>query len=126
MAQMLTKGFWLAPYVFEIDSNFRISNRGEVLFDIEAEYDLYLTQRIVFQPRFDALFSLNEIEGLGIGPGFSSLGFSGRLRYEVRREIASYIGISWKTMTGGSRDIARADGEPRDVTRFMAGVRLWF
>ncbi len=116
----------LAPYMFEIDTNFRISNRGEVLLDLEAEYDLYLTQRLVLQPRFDASFSFNRIEKLGIGPGFPDIGVGTRLRYEIKRQFAPYVGLSWSTMTGGSRDIARKEGEPRDVTEFMAGIRIWF
>ena len=116
----------LAPYMFEIDTNFRVSNRGEILLDLEAEYDLYLTQRLVLQPRFDASFSLNKIGVLGIGPGFPALDFSARLRYEIRRELAPYIGLGWSSMTGGSRDMARQDLGPRDVTRFMAGLRVWF
>jgi len=116
----------IAPYGFEIDTNFRISNRGEVLLDLEAEYDVYLAQRIVLQPRLDASFSFNRMEGLGIGPGFPGLDLSARLRYEIRREIAPYIGIRWSTMTGGSRDISRQEEEPRDVTSFIAGLRLWF
>ncbi len=116
----------LAPFLFEVDTNARVSNRGEVLLDMEAEYDMYLTQRLVLQPRMDATFSFNRIEGLGIGPGFSNLGFSARLRYEIRRQLAPYVGISWSTRTGGSRDMARQEEEPRDVTAFMAGIRIWF
>ncbi len=116
----------LAPFVFEVDSNLRISNRGEVLVDLEAEYDIWITQKIVLQPRLDASFSFNRIEFMGIGPGFDNLALSARLRYEISREFAPYIGVSWQTRTGGSRDIARREGEPRDVTRFFGGFRLWF
>ncbi len=116
----------LAPFLFEVDTNAKVSDRGEVLLDLEAEYDMYLTQRLVLQPRMDATFSFNRIDKLGIGPGFSNLGFSARLRYEIRKQLAPYVGISWNTMTGGSRDIARQEEEPRDVTAFMAGIRIWF
>ena len=116
----------MAPYMFEVDTNFRVSNRGEVLLDLEAEYDLYISQKLVLQPRFDARFSFNRLEGLGIGPGFPEIGFSARLRYEIKREVAPYVGIRWSTRTGGSRDIARQEGEPRDITGFLAGIRIWF
>ncbi len=116
----------MAPYMFEVDTNFRVSNRGEILLDLEAEYDLYITQKFVLQPRFDASFSFNRIEGLGIGSGFPAIGFSARLRYEIKREVAPYVGIRWSTMTGGSRNLARQEGEPRDTTGFLAGIRIWF
>ncbi len=116
----------LAPFVFEVDTNLRVSNRGEVLIDLEAEYDIWITQKIALQPRLDASFSFNRIQSMGIGPGFDNLALGARLRYEISRKFAPYIGISWQTMTGGSRDLARKNGEPRDVTRFFAGIRLWF
>lgn len=116
----------LAPFMFEIDTNIRISDRGEVLLDLEAEYDIYLTQRWVIQPRMDASYSFNEIKGLGIGPGFPGIGLGARLRYEIRRQIAPYIGLTWSTMTGGSRDMAREEAQPRDSTRLMAGIKFWF
>ena len=116
----------LAPYMFEIDTNIKLSSRSELLWDFESEYDIYLSQRLVFQPRFDATFSFNKIAAMTIGPGFSNLSFSARLRYEISREFAPYIGISWETSTGGSRKLARKERTPRDITRFFAGLRFWF
>ena len=116
----------LAPYFFEIDTNFRISNQGESLLDFEAEYDILLTQRLIFQPRMDALYSLNPIRELGIGTGLTGIDLSFRLRYEIRREFAPYIGLSWSTKFGSTRDILKEEGDPRDVTKFFLGLRFWF
>ncbi len=116
----------LAPYMFEIDTNIRLSSRSELLWDFEAEYDIYLSQRVVFQPRFDATFSFNKIKAMTIGPGFTNLSFSARLRYEISREFAPYIGVSWGTSTGGSRKLARKEKAARDITRFFTGLKFWF
>jgi copper resistance protein B len=116
----------LAPYMFEIDSNLRLSDHGELLWDMEAEYEILITQRLVLQPRLDALWSFNRLGELDMGPGFASLSASLRLRYELTREFAPYLGISWNTMTGSTRDMARDHGEPRDTTRLFMGVRFWF
>ncbi len=116
----------LSPYFFELDTNLRISNRGEVLLDFEAEYDFLITQRLILQPRLDATYSFNKIEARDIGPGFPIIAFGARLRYEIRSEFAPYIGIEWTTRTGKSSDLARQNGEPRDVTKAMVGIRMWF
>ncbi len=116
----------LAPYFFEIDTNFRISNQGETLLDFEAEYDILMTQRLILQPRVDLFYSLNPIRELGIGTGLTGMDFGLRLRYEIKRELAPYIGLSWSTKGGSSREIAREEGEPRDVTKLFFGVRFWF
>lgn len=62
----------------------------------------------------------------GIGSGLSGVGAGLRLRYEIRREFASYAGVVWRQHLGGTRDYARAQGEPADDLQFVAGVRLWF
>jgi len=85
-----------------------------------------LTQRLIIQPRLDASLSFNKIEELEIGPGLAALEFSVRLRYEIRRELAPYIGLAWHTLSGGTRDIAKIEGSPRDVTALFVGVRFWF
>ena len=49
-----------------------------------------------------------------------------RLRYEIRREIAPYLGVSWSKRFGDSADLARAAGEDADEFALVAGIRLWF
>ncbi|MCV4601115.1 copper resistance protein B, partial [Escherichia coli] len=49
-----------------------------------------------------------------------------RLRYEIRREFAPYIGVTWNRSYGNSADLARAEGEDDDEARFVAGIRMWF
>ena len=49
-----------------------------------------------------------------------------RLRYEIRREFAPYIGVEWSRSYGDTADFARSEGEDVQDTRFVAGVRFWF
>ncbi|WP_049315081.1 copper resistance protein B, partial [Pseudomonas aeruginosa] len=62
--------------------------------------------------------------GIGSGLADSELGL--RLRYEIRREFAPYIGVTWNRSYGNSADLARAEGEDDDEARFVAGIRMWF
>lgn len=93
----------LAPQWFEVDLAALVHEDGDVSLRFEAEYDLLLTQALVLQPRL-ALDSDTETTSLGL-----------RLRYEIRREIAPYIGVRWQDATGG------ADG-----ASFVIGARFWF
>jgi copper resistance protein B len=34
--------------------------------------------------------------------------------------------VAWNRSYGGTANHAGADGEPRNETRFVAGIRLWF
>jgi copper resistance protein B len=49
-----------------------------------------------------------------------------RLRYEIRREIAPYVGVVREKKFGSTADFARAAGADTDDTRFVAGIRFWF
>lgn len=116
----------LAPYWFEIDAAGFISDEGDLTARIEAEYELLLTQRLILQPRAEAEFSAQDIPEFQTGSGLTSLDAGLRIRYEIKREIAPYIGVEWRGSFGDTADYIRADGgDPKD-TYFVAGLRLWF
>jgi copper resistance protein B len=49
-----------------------------------------------------------------------------RLRYEIVREFAPYIGVSWERKVGKTADFARDEGEDVDSLAFVTGIRFWF
>jgi len=116
----------LAPYWFEVDAAAFVSEDGDVEARIEAEYDLLITQRLIVQPRAELNFAVQDVKELGIGSGLSTAALGVRLRYEVRREVAPYIGVSWTRATGDTADFAREDGENVSSFSVVSGVRLWF
>jgi copper resistance protein B len=116
----------LAPQWFEVDANLRLSEDGDLSADLEAEYDLLLTQRLILQPRFETSVALQEVEEFGVGEGFNSVRLGARLRYEIRREIAPYIGVTWNRKLGDTADLARDEGEDVEDFSLVAGIRLWF
>jgi copper resistance protein B len=116
----------LAPYWFEVEATAYISEGGDLSARFEAEYDLLLSQRLILQPRFETSFAVQEVEKYGIGQGFNDIELGGRLRYEIRREFAPYIGVSWHRKLGETADLAEDEGENTDVMSFVAGVRMWF
>ena len=63
---------------------------------------------------------------MGVGSGISTAELGFRLRYEIRREFAPYVGISWSKNYGDTADFAAEEGEDFESTLFVAGVRVWF
>ena len=124
MALIGLKG--LAPYFFEIDTNLRITSKGEVYGDFEAEYDLLFTQRLILQPRIDTTFSFSKIEELGIGTGINNIKVGFRLRYEIKREFAPYVGLNWAKLFGQTKTFAKDEGNPTDYLDLFIGIRMWF
>ena len=116
----------LAPYLFEIDTALFLSHRGDLTARLEAEIDQRITQRLILQPRIEANLAAQDIPELGIGAGLDQIEVGARLRYEIRREFAPYIGIEQSWRTGRSATLARARGEDPSTTSFIAGIRFWF
>ena len=116
----------LAPYWFEIDATAYIGESGRTAVGLEAEYELLLTQKLVLQPRAEAnVYGKDDLE-LGIGRGLSDLAVGMRLRYEIRREFAPYVGVEWARKLGETADLARSENEGPGETRWVAGLRFWF
>jgi copper resistance protein B len=116
----------LAPYWFETEGALFLSTEGELLGRLEGTYDLRLTQRWILQPRLEANLSAQDIPELGLGSGLTNLEAGLRLRYEVTREFAPYVGVSWDRKFGGTADFARAAGNDALDTSLVLGVRTWF
>ncbi len=116
----------LAPYWFEIDATAYVSEDGDISAALEAEYELLLSQRLILMPRLETGAAFQEVEEYGVGQGFTDITLGIRMRYEIRREFAPYIGVSWSRLLGETEDLAEAEGEDTDVTSYVAGVRFWF
>ena len=116
----------LAEQFVEVDAAAFVSHRGEVSARLEAEHDLLLTQRLVLQPSVEVNLSAQEVEEREIGAGITDIGLGARLRYEVQREIAPYLGVQWERKLGGTAILARKHGEDPATLSFVTGLRVWF
>ena len=116
----------LAPYWFELTPELFLSEDGDVSARVTARYELLFTQRLILEPKLEINAAAQEVEDFGVGSGINDVELGLRLRYEISREFAPYIGVSWINKFGGTADMARSDGESvRDVA-VMAGMRFWF
>lgn len=115
----------LAPYWFDVEAMAFVSS-GRLSGRVEAEYDQLLTQRLVLQPRAELVFASSAEPDRGVGKGLNHIEAGLRLRYEVRREFAPYIGVNWTRLFGETADLARAEGRDVNETSFLIGVRAWY
>jgi copper resistance protein B len=116
----------LAPYFFEVDAVAFVSNKGDASARLEAKYELLLTQRLMIRPSVELNFAAQEVKELDIGPGLSEVELGLRVRYEIVREAAPYIGVSLERKAGRTADFARRNGEDVDDLTFVTGIRFWF
>jgi copper resistance protein B len=116
----------LAPYWFEVEATAYIGESGRTHFRVETEYEVLVTNRLIFQPLVELEIYGKSDPERGIGTGLSSGEAGLRLRYEIRREFAPYVGVMWNRKFFGTADFAKAAGEDTSGTRFAMGVRVWF
>lgn len=114
------------PYWFEAEGSLFLSEKGDLLARVEGSYDFRLTQRLILQPRAELEFAAQDIPDSEIGSGLSKGELGLRLRYEIRREFAPYIGVAYERAFGDTADFVRAHGEDVESTRFIVGLRAWF
>ena len=116
----------LAPGFVETEASVYLGEDGRSALRLKVERDFLFTQRLVLQPELELdAYGKDDPQKL-IGAGLSDIALGLRLRYELRREIAPYVGIYWNWRFGESADLARAVGEDDSEFTALAGLRVWF
>ena len=116
----------LAPYWFDLAATAYAGANGRTAARLRADYELLITQRLILQPEFEANFYGKDDPQRHLGSGLSDADFGLRLRYEVRRQLAPYLGVTWTRRFGGTATFARDAGRPVFDRQFVAGLRIWF
>ena len=116
----------VVPYDYDFESALFIDQNGAVSARLSLTKDLLLTQRLILQARFETNAAVQRVEEFTTGSGLNNMEFGVRLRYDIRREITPYVGISLDKSFGETASLVREDGGDPSQIRFAAGVRMWF
>ncbi|GAB2503606.1 copper resistance protein B [Lysobacter humi (ex Lee et al. 2017)] len=116
----------LAPYKFEVEATAYVGSGGRTAATVEAEYDTLITPRLILQWQAEASLYGRDDPAAGIGSGLSTVEAGARLRYEITRRFAPYVGVQVERAFGGTAELRRDDGAPTRDTRLVAGIRFWF
>lgn len=116
----------MALYNFEAEATLFVGESGHTAARLEGDYDILLTNRLILQPTAELNFYAQNDPQRGVGSGLAESDLGLRLRYEVRREFAPYVGLSWNRTYGQTAQYARDEGEDVNQLHWVVGVRLWF
>jgi len=116
----------LAPGWLHVEATAYFGERGQSAAALKADLDLLLTNRLVLVPELELEAYGRDDLANGIASGLHSVTVGLRLRYEVRRRFAPYVGVEWSGKPGDSGDLAREAGESVRDARWLAGLRFWF
>ena len=116
----------LVPYMLEIGGALFLSEKGDLLGRLDGYYDQRITQRLILQPRAELNFAAQDVPETRTGSGLSDAGLGLRLRYEITRQFAPYVGVSWDSKVGNTARYARLDGRGVEASSLVTGIRFWF
>ena len=116
----------LSPYKFETDITFYFGESGQTAARLQFVYETLFTNRLILQPKLELNFYGQDNPERGIGSGLSTASIGLRLRYEITRQFAPYLGVSWDKTFGQTADYLRSEGESTTELTALAGVRVWF
>jgi copper resistance protein B len=116
----------IAPYMIEVDAAAFVSHEGEVSARLKGETDWLITQKLILQPSAEINVAVQSVKERHVGSGVDSVSAGLRLRYEIVREFAPYVGFHWERKLGQAADYAREEGDRADNRSVVAGVRFWF
>ena len=116
----------LALDFWNVQATVYASDNGHYALRTNADYDLYVTQKLVLQPQFETNWYTKKDRGRGIGAGLSDIDMGLRLRYEFTRKFAPYVGVAYQRFFGGTEGLTREQGGRVNDLRFVFGIRLWY
>jgi copper resistance protein B len=116
----------ISPYWLDLGGTVYVSDENRAALRLEATYDWRITQRLILQPTIETNIYSKDDPERDVGKGFSDLQAGLRLRYDITRQFAPYVGVETVHQYGKTAELLRANNEPTSKTVAVAGVRLWF
>ena len=116
----------LAPQGFTVEATAYARAGLRTAARLRIENEVLFTQRLILQPEIELNFYDRADAARALGAGLSELEAGLRLRYEVRREFAPYVGLVFTRRRGPSTDLARDAALEVNELRVAVGLRLWF
>jgi copper resistance protein B len=117
----------LAPQWFEIDANLYLSDEGDTSAELDAEYELLLTNYWILSVTLDATVAFSEDREIGVGKGLASTETGLRLGYDlIDRSFSPYVGVVHERKYGDTADFAEAGGGSAEDWFAVIGARIAF
>jgi copper resistance protein B len=116
----------LAPWFFEFAPTLYIRDGGHIAGRVESSWELNITQRLVLEPQAELNFYSKDDESRKIGSGLADLDGGVRVRYEIRRKFAPYVGFAYSGGYNGTATYERQAGEAVNNRSFVFGLRTWY
>lgn len=98
-----------------------LSDAGRLTGEGQVVYALPITKQLYLEPRVAIGWSAQSIAMDAVRPGFTEVQATVRLRYRLTNKINAYVGVMQERLLGGTRALARSQGEVVKSTVTVAG-----
>ena len=98
-----------------------LSDAGHLTGEGQIIYALPITQRLYLEPRVAVGWSAQGIAMEAVRPGFTEGEATVRLRYRLTDKVNAYAGVMHESLLGGTRALARSQGEAVKSTVAVVG-----
>ncbi len=123
----------LAPNFFQLSATFYASDGGHFAAKLLVAYEQLITQRLIVEPLIELNAYTESDPARNVASGLSDVDTGVRLRYEVSRKFAPYLGVVYERTYGpANQPVGVGIGSPVEGTdrsgdwRLALGVRTWF
>lgn len=116
----------LAPYGIHIDAVAGVSQTGVLSARLEASYDILLSQKLIARPYLEAMLASKDDPAIQLDSGLARYEVGLRLRYEIVKEVAPFIGVGFEQFTGATANLVAAGGGATSNLRGLVGLKFWF
>jgi copper resistance protein B len=116
----------LAPYFIETDSTLFFGESGNIAWRLKLEQEWMLTQKLALVPKTELKFYGQNNRDYEQGSGLSETEIGLRLQYQIKRNIAPYIGLQTFKKHGNTAAYTRDKGEDTDDAQLAIGLHAWF
>ena len=116
----------LAPQKIELAATAYLDTSGAADLRLKLGYDAWLSERWILHPELELNAHSRSDPDRGTGAGLGTLQAGLRLRYEITRQFAPYLGLEYEQAIGGTADLRRREGEAVRDTLLVLGLRVWF
>ncbi|PJY95319.1 copper resistance protein B [Pseudomonas donghuensis] len=113
-------------YGLELEATLYAGERQQTALRLESSYAILLSNRWILEPSLEANFYGRNDATRDQGSGLADSEIGLRLRYEITRGFAPYLGISFNRAYGNNAEQIRDEHGDIGQTRLVAGVRLRF
>lgn len=116
----------VAPYFLETDIGLFYGDNGQINFNLTLEHELMFTQRLVLITEYGLDINSQDDAAMEIGSGLSQQTLGFRLAYEVKREFAPYLGVTFNHYYGNTASFVVGGGGLASSSEVTVGVKMWF